>query len=84
MIVDKAAFLEDDDVVLGPDVAPPKRPPPGARDGDGDADAKENAAAPGTSRGAKEKEWWEVDDDEAEYVPLKKRRDAKVLTNWLP
>ena len=78
MIVDKAAFLEDDDVVLGPDVAPPKRPPPGARDGDGDADAKENAAAPGTSRGAKEKEWWEVDDDEAEYVPLKKRRDAKV------
>ena len=27
---------------------------------------------------AEAKEWWEVDDEEEEYVPLKKRRDQRV------
>ena len=74
----KSAFVEDDGVVL-PDAAPgsmgpppPKRPKTRPSGAAGSSPGTEGPAGDG------EKEWWEVDDGEEEYVPLKKRRDQAV------
>ena len=74
----KSAFVEDDGVVL-PDAAPgsmgpppPKRPKTRPSGAAGSSSGTEGPAGDG------EKEWWEVDDGEEEYVPLKKRRDQAV------
>ena len=68
----KNAFVEDDDVVIPDTSGMPvtKRAKMGG----------ENEAPNGVGAGEekKEKEWWEVDETEEEYVPLRKRRDQGV------
>ena len=79
----KSAFQEDDDVVIPESSSYAKRARNYGRGGgagagernDGDKE-KERA-----QEKEKEKEWWEVDDDEEEYVPLKKRRDQRVTAS---
>jgi ATP-dependent RNA helicase DDX41 len=65
----KNAFVEDDDVVIPMDSGPAKRAKKGGENGVG-ADDRVG--------GASTKEWWEVDEEEEEYVPLHKRRDQGV------
>ena len=68
----KNAFVEDDDVVIPDTSGMPvtKRAKMGG----------ENEAPNGVGAGEEknEKEWWEVDETEEEYVPLRKRRDQGV------
>ena len=64
----KNAFVEDDDVVIPMDSGPAKRAKKGG----------ENEAPNGVGADEHTKEWWEVDEEEEEYVPLRKRRDQGV------
>jgi ATP-dependent RNA helicase DDX41 len=66
----KKAFHEDDDIFIPESSASlPKR----SRGGD---DKSGGGEAP-----VKAKEWWDIDDAEEEYVPLKKRRDQRVTAS---
>ena len=83
----KSAFQEDDDVVIPESSSYAKRARNYGRGGGAGAGERNDGDKGGDKEKEKEreqeqeKEWWEVDDDEEEYVPLKKRRDQRVTAS---
>lgn len=70
----KRAFREDDNAFIPSGMAGAmserSEAARGGKGGGGGGSGGEDGGS-----GESDKEWWEVDDEEEEYVPLKKRRD---------